>query len=693
MGRCNSRNMFHRAIAALLAVCCASVATAVSQCIATKGPGSTYTIAVIYKRNHPSSEAAKRVVQADFCTRFGVSPCQPTSSPDSSTISIVRDFDVLVPYANYTDVLVWFQQFRYELINGAGYSLDLMSYPNSGCPEIDSSLYAVHVGHKSPFNTNVLPPAANPVQMYTPASYTEDDSIFTSCSSDAECFAPYAPNTGCTGDRLVESMHFHFYVVSNNPAAVLSQNKYINVTTLKFDLGINVCPDNNGHEEAHNETCWLSGPGGSGPITGVSNKSSPGGSFNYPDFSLYVLRKDFADVLSWTMVKKNEADNGLADLDFLVHPNCGCNYADHVFWGLHASTYIPANRQGTAEEAGWVKTYAPGIDEWSIAHAGNAAVDGCGLKDDEHTFPSFALHVFYNAAASASVLAKNNFVKGLESYASSSGVQAQVGDTKPAAYADAASIALTSEQVVEFKGDSVEPLLPWILVHRPAAGVDIRLAPLSSGGQKCRYTDYVSRAMYAGEHWEINEHAVNSTTFNPLSAAADIQLSSPIVGAGDDLIDAELVEAVADSNCEFPPKAYILYMMSAAPNGYQMYAAGLDSYASGMTQNFLSKYNPVNCSSQYEVEPDYGDKVCYMGINTSPYHENSNPLLLSYSAVYVSATAMAEILSWAMDNRIAAKVYYDVELRLVPLTGCALTDYTQNSLKAGTDWRLNTAAL
>ena len=50
--------------------------------------------------------------------RFGVSPCQPTSSPDSSTISIVRDFDVLVPYANYTDVLVWFQQFRYERVNG-----------------------------------------------------------------------------------------------------------------------------------------------------------------------------------------------------------------------------------------------------------------------------------------------------------------------------------------------------------------------------------------------------------------------------------------------------------------------------------------------------------------------------------------------------------------------------------------------
>ena len=83
-------------------------------------------------------------------------------------------------------------------------------------------------------------------------------------------------------------------------------------------------------------------------------------------------------------------------------------------------------------------------------HAGNGAVDGCGLQADEHTFPSFALHVFYNAAAAASVLAKNNFVNGLKAYASSSGVKAQVGEAKPTAYADAASIALTSEQVNTF---------------------------------------------------------------------------------------------------------------------------------------------------------------------------------------------------------------------------------------------------
>ena len=80
-------------------------------------------------------------------------------------------------------------------------------------------------------------------------------------------------------------------------------------------------------------------------------------------------------------------------------------------------------------------------------------MDGCGLQEDEHTFPSFALHVFYNAAAAASVLAKNNFVKGLEACASSSGVKAQVGEAKPTAYADAASIALTSEQVVTSLND------------------------------------------------------------------------------------------------------------------------------------------------------------------------------------------------------------------------------------------------
>ena len=61
-------------------------------------------------------------------------------------------------------------------------------------------------------------------------------------------------------------MHFHFYYVSNNPSSVTAANAFINATTTQFGLAEDVCADNSGHEQPHNASCWLSGPGGSGPI-------------------------------------------------------------------------------------------------------------------------------------------------------------------------------------------------------------------------------------------------------------------------------------------------------------------------------------------------------------------------------------------------------------------------------------------
>merc|ERR1711907_654825 len=101
----------------------------------------------------------------------------------------------------------------------------------------------------------------------------------------------------------------------------------------------------------------------------------------------------------------------------------------------------------------------------------------------------------------------------------------------------------------------------------------------------------------------------------------------------------------AISGCSFPPAAYVLYMMSVTDNGYQMYAAGLDSYKQGMTQAFQSAFPKAStCESQYPaVEPNYGDSVCFMGSHISPEHNNSDPMLLSYSAVYVPASALASV--------------------------------------------------
>ncbi|KAH8054599.1 hypothetical protein JL721_10377 [Aureococcus anophagefferens] len=74
-------------------------------------------------------------------------------------------------------------------------------------------------------------------------------------------------------------------------------------------------------------------------------------SFDFSTFSLFVVREDLADVLQYVLSNKP------ADVDFLVHPNTGCSYADH------ATKYTVANRFGTADEGGWEdETTAPPND-------------------------------------------------------------------------------------------------------------------------------------------------------------------------------------------------------------------------------------------------------------------------------------------------------------------------------------------
>ena len=68
-------------------------------------------------------------------------------------------------------------------------------------------------------------------------------------------------------------------------------------------------------------------------------------------------------------------------------------------------------------------------------------------------------------------------------------------------------------------------------------------------------------------------------------------------------------------------------------------------------------------------------------------------MTVEYAAVYVPAAKLGEVLSWAMEHRTAASGGYNVDLRLVPLTGCSAADFTDWALKAGADWRINTSPL
>jgi aromatic ring-cleaving dioxygenase len=527
-----------------------ATATATATATAPFPAWSTYTAAVIFKRNHPSSVAAKNTLQGHFCSRFAVDPCSPRhNGSNNDTIHIARDLDIVVPRSRLTEVVAWLQQNRLGLVGGASYDLDVMLYPNDNTG-LDPSARAVFIGHRAAYNTNLLdtvpvrrgargaataasaPAAASikddakhaiaaDMRRRLPATAAENDTLFTQCSSDATCSPPYANNTGCTGDEHVASFHFHFYYVANDPHSVNGANAYINATEREFSIDPDVCPDNDGHEQPHNTTCWLSGPGGGGALPRPNNVThqGPGGSFTYPVFSLYVTRDDFEAVLAWTMIMKNEGGNGgegngYGDIDFLVHPNTGCNYADHVFWGLHATVYIPANLEGCAEEAGWDKAVAPAVDPDSVNYPGNAAVEGCGLvahaagaaarqqgaqqrnrhhreegeeeeEEEEEgeeregregregkasrVFPLYALHIFFDGSNADSTHAEAMFTDGLTAAAAAAGVPLQVGPADARAFLDTTKVALTGERMVTFGPSALGAVVPWMLLHRPTA--------------------------------------------------------------------------------------------------------------------------------------------------------------------------------------------------------------------------------
>ena len=139
-------------------------------------------------------------------------------------------------------------------------------------------------------------------------------------------------------------------------------------------------------------------------------------------------------------------------------------------------------------------------------------------------------------------------------------------------------------------------------------------------------------------------------------------------------------------------------MSATHDNGYQMFAAGLDSYQSGLAQLFSKKFpHATNCSMTAtqlrRSEPKPRTGLCHLGVSLLPWSDGTEPLLQSYNHVFVPPVELVKIISWAMDSHTAAKVYYDVDLRLVPLTGDASANYLVHSFKTGPDWRLNGAAL
>jgi hypothetical protein len=176
-----------------------------------------------------------------------------------------------VPASNFVSVVGWIQHMRIRRFVGADLELHMM--PNvagarstwdefglwsgsSGQPHSPINLLAVYSRGRSP---SPLPPAA-PVE---PSEDAQDDSWAFTCSEDGTelCgVGPFFPNTTCRAAPL--GMHLHLYFRQNDAVAYAAKVAFKERASAALGIGPTICADNTGHEQPHDHTCWLSGPGG-----------------------------------------------------------------------------------------------------------------------------------------------------------------------------------------------------------------------------------------------------------------------------------------------------------------------------------------------------------------------------------------------------------------------------------------------
>jgi len=318
---------------------------------------SSFTVHVIHHPNDPNSVLARDNLRIAFCKKFNVAPCSPDASAKEDTLHLVDNLVVSTPASLFFNVSSFFQQHRIARLNPpATVDLDLAVHPNTkNGPEND---YRLSIWAGAPYPVDINAVYRKNTNLLGSAQATSDEDMWAyTCSYDAKggSYAdlcgegPYAPNTTCRANP--KGTHFHFYYRPNDADDTKSKALFESLAEKALGLGdpTQLCHDNTGHEQPHDTSCWLGGPGPTPSHEGIAfPPGGGGGSFVTSHFSIYVIPEDFAKIVGWVL--QNDVDEVLGKaLDYILHPTYGCSFPDHQMWSLHKGS-TPNNLAAIEEE-------------------------------------------------------------------------------------------------------------------------------------------------------------------------------------------------------------------------------------------------------------------------------------------------------------------------------------------------------
>jgi aromatic ring-cleaving dioxygenase len=509
---------------------------------------------------------------------------------------------------------------------------------------------AVYRAHPAPSTT-----------LQSRAKAKDEDLWAFTCSSDAggkgrncDLCGPaaqgnYALNTTCRAEAV--ATHLHLYNRENDADDDKAKATFMALATKEFGLSTEVCHDNYGHEEPHDTSCWLGGPGGPGDSVWDSDDApGGGGSFVTGHYSIYTINEDFAKVVGWVLQNNNAATFG-KKIDYILHPTYGCNFADHQLWALY-SGLTPNNLGGIAESGDFTGDVPPRLDPFGpSAHGADCTCT------DRHP-AGYDLHFLYDPTDEDASSRKDE----LASSFATAFPDASLVEDVPYSFANPKSPFLAGQ--VHFKlTNGIGSLMEWLAISGPANtdSVDVLLVPETCCGS---LADYTQHALWAGRPWPLNTAVLSEATH--AKSQGFLQRVGEVVGA--------------NSNYDF-----LLYVLYAADNSWQ--AAAVEEFVSAFSSEFSLTRKECSAST---IEPSL-DKLCMMSESSSP--GSSDPMTAGYVQVYVPKASVEEVVSWAMTHRGADRNGYQVDLMMVPLSGEAVSDFNQRAFHVGTPWQVNQPAL
>ena len=382
-------------------------------------------------------------------------------------------------------------------------------------------------------------------------------------------------------------------------------------------------------------------------------------SFTTGKISLYVTNERFSEILGWILMNTNKDTLG-KNLDFILHPCFGCNFADHQMWSMHRGTRVPNNMYGIAQSGDWTGIGPPAIDP-----LGPSIVSmPCQATLDD--ILSYEVHFLYDPTNENHTVLIQDIKIRFKSYFGDF-----VGELYPTdvEFDQFESNFIASDAKFLVLTDVIGEVISWIALNVPTSkmlSVCVHPIVYQLHYDKC---DKVEYSLWLGQKF-------------PLKSTLGLENKIPKLNLPNQ-----------DKNNKIPKVTndFILYISRAPNNPWQ--AEAWNKIIFGF-ESFFSNEMEICKDSNPNPEPNYSNySICVMDESLQPYKNDADIMTTTYKAYYISSDFLEFVFPWIILNKSKGINGYSVDVMLVQLTQNIQFDYIEQTFYSGTKWSMNTALI